>query len=128
LSKIVSEGVHQESAGEAHLLSLLWERGLVPLAAEDWRKIRPHPEIMKLRFVDNRSPIDDVPPDLRPDLYRILLDHCHRAVQRRDRSWQPYDPFEDSPRVSSSVKRRKAPKASHAGRDRSPNMETRCTS
>jgi hypothetical protein len=128
LSRIILDGVHQEGAGEAHLLSLLWERGLVPPAAENWRKIRPRPEVMKLRFVDNRSPIDDVPPDLRPDLYRILLDHCHRAVQRRDRSWQSYDPFEDSPRVSGSVKRRKAPKASHAKRDHSPNMETRCTS
>jgi hypothetical protein len=128
LSKIVSDGVHQEGAGEAHLLSLLWERGLVPPSAEDWRKIRPHPEVMKLRFVDSRSPIDDVPPDLRPDLYRILMDHCHRAVQRRNRSWLPYDPFENSPRGASFAQRRKAPKAPPASSDFSSDVEAACTS
>jgi 7-cyano-7-deazaguanine synthase in queuosine biosynthesis len=97
IARVVSDGVHQEGVGEAHLLSMLWERGLVPPSVEDWGRIRCHPEVMKLRFVNDRSPIDDVPADLRRNLYRILLDHCHKAVRRRGRRWQPYNPLADSP-------------------------------
>jgi hypothetical protein len=128
LARVVSAGVHQEGPGQAHLLSMLWERGLIPQSAEDWKKIRPHPEVMKLRFVEGRSPIEDVPENLRGGLYRILLDHCHRAVQLRDRKWMPYDPTEESHRSIGGTKRRKAPRVSTSTKDRVDRKDTTCTS
>jgi 7-cyano-7-deazaguanine synthase in queuosine biosynthesis len=125
---VVSDGVHQEGEGEAHLLSMLWERGLVPPSAEDWERIRTHPAVMKLRFVDNRSPIDDVPKDLRRELYQVLLDHCYRAVRRRDRTWQPYDPLEDSPCAAGAIEHRDAPQASAGKTRRLDRKEAPCTS
>jgi hypothetical protein len=128
LARVVSDGVHQEGTGEAHLLSMLWERGLVPPSAEDWKKIRPHPEVMKLRFVDDRSPIEDVPEDLRRELYRILLDHCFRAVQRRGTKWLPYDPLKHSPRASRKSKNRKAPRTTAPEKNPLARKEALCTS
>ncbi len=128
VSRVISDGVHQEGAGEAHLLSLLWEQGLVPPSAENRGRIRTHPEIMKLRFVDKRSPIEDVPESLRNGLYRILLDHCYRAVRLKNRTWQPYDPFADSPHVAGEINNRQAPQASAHEKQRSARRGSPCTS
>jgi len=93
LARLAAEGIHQESQGAEHLLHLLTERGLVEPAAG--RRPAPHPEIMQLRFDDERSPIDGVPLDLREDLYRIFLDHADGAVRRSGRVWIDFDPLED---------------------------------
>jgi hypothetical protein len=127
LSRVVSDGVHQEGAGEAHLLSMLWERGLVLPSTRDRRRIRTHPEVLKLRFMDNRSPIEDVPEDLRTQLYQILLNHCHGAIQRRGTKWLPYDPLEHSPRAVGTSKQRKAPRAARPRRPSLARKDTPCT-
>jgi creatinine amidohydrolase/Fe(II)-dependent formamide hydrolase-like protein len=93
LRRLAAEGIHQESQGAEHLLHLLTERGLVEPAAG--RRPVPHPEILKLRFDDERSPIDGVPLDLREDLYRIFLDHADGAARRSGRVWIDFDPLED---------------------------------
>jgi 7-cyano-7-deazaguanine synthase in queuosine biosynthesis len=128
LARVVSQGVHQEGPGEAHLLSMLWERGLVPPSVGKPGRMQPHPEVMKLRFVDDRSPIEDVPEDLRRDLYRILLDHCSRAVQRRGTKWLPYDPLKHSPPTAGRSRHRKAPRAAAPETHPLDRKEAPCTS
>lgn len=127
LARIVSDGVHQEGAGEAHLLSMLWERGLLSAPGEGGRKTTTHPEVMQLRFVDDRSPIDDVPEDLRRRLYRILLNHCPGAIQRRGAAWHPYDPLEHSPREAGTSKHRKGPRVTAPKTRSLKRKETPCT-
>lgn len=93
LKQIVSRGVHQESAGARHLLYLLAEKELVQLPAAARKKLKPHPEILKLRFDPERSPIDGIPGDLRTSFYRIFLEYAEGALQRKDSGWLAFDPL-----------------------------------
>jgi creatinine amidohydrolase/Fe(II)-dependent formamide hydrolase-like protein len=87
-------GLHQERAGASHLLHLLFEQGLVDRDAPQARLASPRPEVMKLRFDPERSPVDAIPVDLRKPLYRILLQHAEGAVRRRGGVWLDADPLE----------------------------------
>ena len=46
---------------------------------------------MKLRFDAERSPMDEIPTELREPLYRIYLEHAKGAVQRSGRTWVDMD-------------------------------------
>ncbi len=92
LEQIVSQGVHQESAGGRHLLYLMAEKNLVPFSTSTKKKLKPHPEIMKLRFDPERSPIESIPVDIRTYLYRILLEYADGALLRTGNRWQSFDP------------------------------------
>jgi creatinine amidohydrolase/Fe(II)-dependent formamide hydrolase-like protein len=96
LDRIVSEGVHQESVGLRHLLFMLAQKGLVHLSSADRRKLKPCPEIMKLRFDPERSPIDGIPADLRTSLYGIFLQYADGALQRAGREWKAFAPLASS--------------------------------
>jgi hypothetical protein len=93
LQQVVARGVHQESAGAGHLLFLLAEKKLVSLPPEAVKKLKPHPEIMKLRFDPERSPLDGIPGDLRKDLYGIFLGYAEGALERNGRGWREIDPL-----------------------------------
>lgn len=86
LNALASQGLHQESAGVEHLLATLRAAGkIAPLPAG--RAARLHPEVLKLRFERERSPVAGIPVDLRAPLYRILLEHAEGAVRREGRVW-----------------------------------------
>lgn len=93
LNLIVSKGVHQESAGSRHLLYLMAEKKLVQLPAATRKTLKPSPEILKLRFDPERSPIDGIPGDLRTSLYRIYLEYADGALQRKGSEWVEFDPL-----------------------------------
>lgn len=93
LERIVSEGVHQESAGARHLLYMLAQKELVHLPSSRRKQLKPYPEIMKLRFDPDRSPIDGIPVDLRTSIYRIFLKYADGALERAGRGWKDFDPL-----------------------------------
>jgi creatinine amidohydrolase/Fe(II)-dependent formamide hydrolase-like protein len=93
--RLASDGVHQESVGAEHMTYLLLERGLLPAGSKLRPRLKPRPEVMKLRFDRERSPIDGIPVDLRAGLYQIFLDHSQGAVRRSGRIWMPTRPLED---------------------------------
>jgi creatinine amidohydrolase/Fe(II)-dependent formamide hydrolase-like protein len=95
LQNISGKGVHQESAGVHQLLFMLDQKKLIHLKAVEKRKFKASPEIMKLRFDPDRSPIDAIPMDLRTFLYRIFLEYADGALQRIGRQWQEYEPLSD---------------------------------
>ncbi|UCE06000.1 MAG: creatininase family protein, partial [bacterium] len=95
LKSIGEKGVHQEEEGVQHLLYNLMQKGLIPKISEDELKKLQHPEIMKLRFDPERSPIDTIPNDLRVPLLNIFLDHADGAVQRSGRVWINFNPIDD---------------------------------
>ena len=88
-------GVHQEPACARHTYQMLIERGLLPADSSAGRENAPFPEVMKLRFDRNRSPLDGIPPDLRKPLYEIFLDHTNGAVRRSGRLWIDFDPLSE---------------------------------
>jgi hypothetical protein len=91
LRSLVENGVHQERAGAAHMAHLLYERGRISAPRLGKVAAKPHPEVMKLRFDPERSPLSGTPVSLREPVLRILLEHAEGALERRDRVWQPFD-------------------------------------
>jgi creatinine amidohydrolase/Fe(II)-dependent formamide hydrolase-like protein len=91
LRSLVENGVHQERAGAAHMAHLLDERGRIAEPRLGKVAARPQPEVMKLRFDPERSPVSAIPVNLREPVFRILLQHAEGALQRRGRVWHPFD-------------------------------------
>lgn len=94
LIDLAQKGVHQESAGEEHLLFMLHEKGLIELPVSR-KNIKPRPEVLQLRFDPERSRINEIPMDLRKPLYKVFLRHSMGAVKRSGRRWLAFDPLND---------------------------------
>ncbi|MEW6744547.1 MAG: hypothetical protein AB1486_17470 [Planctomycetota bacterium] len=86
--------LHQEADCARHVRHLLAERGL--LQGGPGALFEPCPEVLKLRFDPERSPMDTLPADLRRPLLRIFLEHASGSVRRSGRIWIPFDPLNDS--------------------------------
>lgn len=93
LRELPRKGVHQESAGKKHLLHMLLMLGRIEVPDSQRKSTGKHPEILKLRFDPERSPMDDIPVELRSPLYAIFLNHLSGAVQRVGREWKDYYPL-----------------------------------
>jgi creatinine amidohydrolase/Fe(II)-dependent formamide hydrolase-like protein/7-cyano-7-deazaguanine synthase in queuosine biosynthesis len=95
IDQLRRKGIHQESEGAQHLGHLLRKKKVIDSATLGKLRIRERPEIAKLRFDAERSPLDGIPVDLREDLYRIYLDHADGALRRSGRVWIEFDPLLD---------------------------------
>jgi creatinine amidohydrolase/Fe(II)-dependent formamide hydrolase-like protein len=96
LNAFADKGISQEEAGKAHLTNLLKEKGLIKISADKHRKVKPHPEILTLRFDPGRSPLEAMPTDLRKPMVKIFLEHAEGALKRNGRSWVAFDPLTDA--------------------------------
>jgi creatinine amidohydrolase/Fe(II)-dependent formamide hydrolase-like protein/7-cyano-7-deazaguanine synthase in queuosine biosynthesis len=95
LKDLVVKGVHQEVSGSEQLNFMLFQKGLIDLPEERKKLAKEHPVILKLRFNQEKSPIEGIPVDLRQPLYRMLLQHTSGAVRRVERKWIDFDPISD---------------------------------
>ena len=95
LKNLPAKGINQESPGLQHLGFILKEKGLLAESSIGGVKPRRRPEIMKLRFDPEKSPVDDTPVDLREPLYWLYLEHAAGAVKRKGRVWIDFDPLDD---------------------------------
>ena len=91
LKQLAIKGVHQESDCAEQVVHMLAEKGLIREA--EGQTVNPHerPEVLKLRFDPERSPMEDIPVDLREPLYRLYLEHAAGAVKRSGRVWLDAD-------------------------------------
>ncbi|MGE5343203.1 MAG: hypothetical protein ACM3SY_17160 [Candidatus Omnitrophota bacterium] len=85
---IVTRGINQESAGHNHIIHMLHQKGLVPFSLLAEGKTQPHPEVMRLRFDPECSPMNEIPEDLRSSIYRIYLEHAEGALERIGKEWK----------------------------------------
>jgi creatinine amidohydrolase/Fe(II)-dependent formamide hydrolase-like protein len=95
LKEFAAKGVHQESTDAQHLTYILLQKGLIKLLGSRKKLAREHRETEKLRFDPSRSPMVDIPRDLRQPLYTIYLRYARGAVYRKGRSWIDFDPLTD---------------------------------
>lgn len=95
LAGLVDKGIHSEIAATEYLASVLKEKGLIPEPHIGSIQARPREEIMKLRFHDEKSPLDRIPADLREPLFRICLEHADGVVKAAGKAWRECDPFND---------------------------------
>jgi creatinine amidohydrolase/Fe(II)-dependent formamide hydrolase-like protein len=98
LRGMAADGLHQDRAAVSHLAAMLHDRGLIPEARIGPVPGRLRTEVLKLCFDAGRSPIADIPTDLRRPLYKILLKHAAGAVQRVGKVWVDFDPLGDASR------------------------------
>jgi 7-cyano-7-deazaguanine synthase in queuosine biosynthesis len=86
LDALVDKAVHQEAVAARHVLWLLDRRGRLPDRARNRGKELP--EVLNLRFHEDRAPPGYLPDDLRAPLLRLLLENASGALIRRGRSWE----------------------------------------
>ena len=90
---LFKKGVYSQASAEAgHLFYLLSQTAPAHMPADVRAAARPYPEIMQVRFDPKVSPINGIPSDLRPDLYRIFMEHADGAVERSGRRWREVVP------------------------------------
>jgi creatinine amidohydrolase/Fe(II)-dependent formamide hydrolase-like protein len=87
--------VAQEAECAQHVLWMLAQQSRWVPTPDDATRAQQRPEAVKLRFDPERSPMDDIPADLRAPLYRILLDYAEGALRRVGRVWLDFDPLND---------------------------------
>lgn len=95
LREFQEKGAAQESAGVKHLKWMLWNKGLFSLTPGVKKTPVEQPEILKLRFDPERSPVHGIPMELRMPLIQIYTEHANGSVQRVGRSWKEVDPLSD---------------------------------
>ncbi len=91
LKQLSLKGVSQEKEGVQQLAFLLAQKGLIPTPSPGFKAFRERPEILKLRFDLDKSPIDNIPEQLREQLYSIFLEHANGAVKRVKGLWEEFD-------------------------------------
>ncbi len=95
MKALVEKGVHQELPAARHLGYLLHSRGKIDRPSVGGVKAQNSPEVLKLRFDRQRSPMNATPTDLREPLYRILREHAEGAAKHMGRLWVETDPLQD---------------------------------
>jgi creatinine amidohydrolase/Fe(II)-dependent formamide hydrolase-like protein len=95
LKVLAEKGIHQETQGAEHLAFILQKKGLIETSAVGLAKARERPEVTKLRFDPERSPMEEIPLSIRRPLLDIYLQHCDGAVRRSGRVWIDFDPITD---------------------------------
>ena len=95
IAALPRKGVAQEAECAQHVLWMLAQQSRWVPTPDDATRAQQRPEAVKLRFDPERSPMDDIPADLRAPLYRILLDYAEGALRRVGRVWLDFDPLND---------------------------------
>ena len=91
LEKLSSKGVKQLESDAAHLFHLLIQKKLIPRDSVNARWAADHPHVMKLRFDNERSTLNDVPQILYGPLIKIYLEYADGAVQRQNKQWSEFN-------------------------------------
>ena len=95
LEALTAGSLHQERAAREHLLWALQQKGILQIPESRKSAARERPEIAKVRFEPERSPMDNIPRELREPLYKIFLEHAGGAARRSGKVWVDIDPFAD---------------------------------
>jgi hypothetical protein len=91
LDDLSLKGTHQETAGVEHLFFMLQQKNLLALPLADRDKAVARPEILKLRFDAEKSPVNAIPTDLRKPLFDIMMEHANGVLRRQRKKWLKYD-------------------------------------
>jgi hypothetical protein len=92
LRALANTEVHQEAAVAQHVAYLLTQKGIIRRSRVPGLR-RPHArrEITKLRFDPDKSPLADIPLDIRQGILRVFLDHAEGVLSRTGHRWQEVD-------------------------------------
>ncbi len=91
LRELENKNVKQIGEDARQLYFMLNQKGLIQKEGA----VKGNPETLKLRFDNDRSPINAIPTDLRKKLYSIFLHYSDGAVQRSGGRWKDFDALND---------------------------------
>jgi uncharacterized NAD-dependent epimerase/dehydratase family protein len=89
LRALPQRSLHQESATSEHVLNILRKKGMI----EGGEGARPHPEVERLRFDHEHSPVETIPREIREPLLNIYQQHVNGAIRLIEGEWQSFDPI-----------------------------------
>ncbi|MCB0643965.1 MAG: hypothetical protein KDC44_20095 [Phaeodactylibacter sp.] len=95
LKALSAKKVKQIGSDAAHLYHLLLSKGQIAETEFTGKVARAHPEIMKLRFDQERSNLQDLPEYVRMPLFNIVRQYADGAVSRREKRWVEENLTED---------------------------------
>ena len=91
LKALQSKSVKQLGSDAQQLYYMLLEKGLIA-STEHTQKMGKHrPEIMKLRFDNERSQLEDLPKYVRNHLFSVYSQYAEGAMKMINKKWQPTD-------------------------------------
>jgi creatinine amidohydrolase/Fe(II)-dependent formamide hydrolase-like protein len=90
---LTEKGIHQEKEAIQHLAYLLKQKGVLDNAKLGPVKGKNQPEVLKLRFDPEKSPINGIPVLLRAHIYKIFLEHSTGAIRHYAHGWNEFNPI-----------------------------------
>ena len=90
LKALEAKSVKQIGSDAAHLYHLLLSKGLIAKNERTLKLAKAHPEIMELRFDQERSRMEDLPKNVRKPLFGIFQEYATRAVRLEQGKPQPF--------------------------------------
>ena len=93
LEDISTKPIHQEAPAITFMKYLLQKKKIISPGSSTDNMLKPSLDVLKLRYDPDKSPIRDIPVDLRKPLVRVFLDHATGALARRGRKWISFDPL-----------------------------------
>ena len=87
LDSLAKKSVKQIGSDAAHLYFMLIDHQLIERNDFTTKAAKKHSEILKLRFDNERSNLEDMPMHIRKPLFEILGEYSEGAVRRIDNRW-----------------------------------------
>jgi hypothetical protein len=95
LKTLSAKSIKQISSDAGHLYYLMLNKNLIEQNEFTTKTAKAHPEIMKLRFDQERSNLEDMPEHIRRPLFDILRQYADGGVKRINHQWVDIDINED---------------------------------
>ncbi|MFH1728783.1 MAG: creatininase family protein [Pseudomonadota bacterium] len=93
LKSVNLNSIHQEKEAVKQLIIDLEKKNIIKFNAKN---LKAHPEVFKLRFDPDKSPIETIPNDLRKDVFKIFLKYSNGVCKKANKTWDNFDLFNDS--------------------------------
>jgi hypothetical protein len=87
LKELSRTHLRQDAASAEHLAYMLSQKGLIPPKSGNALEMKAHPEVMQVMIDKDKSPLDEIPADIRAGLLQIYLEHAESVVERQGKAW-----------------------------------------
>lgn len=87
LESLSKNSIHQEISAIEHLNYLLTQKNIKDFSGIAASKPVEHPEIMKIRFDNEKSPLENIPEDLQVPVCDLLKSHTRGIVNKEGCAW-----------------------------------------
>jgi uncharacterized membrane protein len=95
LEALSSKAVKQIGSDAAQLYFMMLEKNLIEKNAFTLKASKEHAEILKLRFDQERSNMEDLPKHIRKPLFNILSQYADSSTKRIQNKWVDFELNDD---------------------------------